>query len=534
MMAPAQVDYAASGFALPPGATLPTNTPAVFPTPGGYAVQGGMPAGFGMNHPPIGSAQGVVQAGGYRPTALPMTAAVTGAPYTGSPYPGSAYVGGAVQHPSASYGQAAPYGVVPVGFQGGVLRGYMAQPCDAMGACECTTCDAACDTDGCEDDYSCGFEGILPTLAGLGGGNAAYRAGKATGSCLGQGGVLGSVGDPSTRSRINRNLAALFDCIRPYSEAGRCAQRWYDVSVGYMGLTQSIGGGLDNFVLTNFGNALNAGVADNPALTVGDAEVDDLESGVRLSLAVIFGVGGNLEMTYMGGFDWGGFASVQQNGTRLTSFASDFGDFPPNGFANTEDRQSIAADADFHSLELNYRRRTVGPNCRFQGSWLVGLRYLRYDNGFDYNTFETGSDIRTFNQNFAADNNLFGAQVGGDYWVNIIPGLHLGVEGKVAWLQNDFDSRTRFSNAAADIAFERGERDGTVMGELIASTLYRIDYAWTARASYNLIVIDDVVTTSYDRDTTFNFIQNNTTTAPGLVQDDVTLQGFEVGLEYLW
>ncbi len=77
--------------------------------------------------------------------------------------------------------------------------------------------------------------------------------------------------------------------------------------------------------------------------------------------------------------------------------------------------------------EWNYRRRSMGPYCRFQGSWLVGLRYVRFDNRLVYsargeNDNTVNADLpRFFSSNDKIKNNLFGPQAGFDLLVERDP-----------------------------------------------------------------------------------------------------------------
>ncbi len=88
----------------------------------------------------------------------------------------------------------------------------------------------------------------------------------------------------------------------------------------------------------------------------------------------------------MGGNEWSDRATVTSANPTLYSFISRFGAPPQNGFDDTDRSlsQTVTSFSTLHSAEINYRRRTVGQYCRFQGSWLMGIRYVRFDSDFGY------------------------------------------------------------------------------------------------------------------------------------------------------
>ena len=295
-----------------------------------------------------------------------------------------------------------------------------------------------------------------------------------------------------------------------------------------------------------------SGTAGTPEISESDIFDDDLEAGIRLSGSLIFGAGGNIEATYIGGQEWNGSATATGTGD-LFSFITDFGVNP--AVIDDVDQsvsQTATSTAEFHSGELNYRRRTVGPYCRFQGSWLFGLRHLRYDNGLGLDIVGLTDDgtsagpdddiLRFFNGFDDVENAMLGGQIGGDLWWNVCAGVNLGFGLKGAWLKNTITHDTRYNansiNAGAPGSFTNRARstDTTVAGEFQAKLVYRLTHSWSFRSAYYVIAIDDVATPTFDG----QFIQaavNNAIADPGdpaLIFDRVTMQGFSVGAEYIW
>ncbi|WP_161604422.1 BBP7 family outer membrane beta-barrel protein [Roseiconus nitratireducens] len=344
-------------------------------------------------------------------------------------------------------------------------------------------------------------------------------------------------------------LAGCLDCLKPYEGASLCNQRWYDLSVEALIMDRELGGSVPGVVTTR-------GIDGDPVLSLGDIDSSDLQGGVRVSAAMIFGVGSNLELTYMGGNEWSGGAAAVSDSPNLYSFISDYGTNPSGGFDDTDRslRQSLDAESSFHSAELNYRRRTMFPYCRFQSSWLVGLRYLRYDDSLLYQT--TGLDNDTVNGNLPrffsslsdTENNLFGPQAGFDFWWNVYPGISMGLGWKGAWVQNDVDRRvTLRANSIPTGQFidetpvfvarsefaEEGDRKGTFISDFELKMVYRFAHSWTFRTSYFAIAVDDIAYGGLDPNTQ-PLTLTGAVAPPRIAYDDLVLQGFTVGLEYLW
>jgi hypothetical protein len=314
--------------------------------------------------------------------------------------------------------------------------------------------------------------------------------------------------------------------------------RWYDFSLEAVFLDHSIGG--SSGVLTT------QGVQGNPVLSLGAAGVD-METGVRASAAIICGAGGNLEFSYLGGNTWNGRAAVSDPNAQLFSVISDFGVL--NGFDDTDRSlvQSIDLRSELHSGELNYRRRTVWPCCRFQGSWLVGLKYVRYDDRLLYSTEGEinntggGNLPRFFSSNDKYKNNLFGGQAGFDFWWNIRPGISLGYGAKGAWVQNDVDRSTILTGNSlgpgatpGTISVTDSDQDGTVMGEFEAKLVYRFTHSWTFRTAYYAIAIDDIAFGTVDAPGIRNAINSGANSIGPVQYDSLVLQGFSIGGEYMW
>jgi hypothetical protein len=351
--------------------------------------------------------------------------------------------------------------------------------------------------------------------------------------CRGDGcGVCQSIG-------TGQFLGALAS-LAPYTDAGIGAQRWYDVSAEALFLAMNAS--VTQFPITSQG--IGPGTI---ALNARDAYNSQLDAGVRLSASMICGVGGNIEATYMGVNDLGGSANVQSGAPNFYSFASNFGTFPPNGYDDTDRSlyQGVSSSSRFHSGEVNYRRRWVGPYSRFQGSWLVGVRHVDFSDRFEYQVRGQNNDalasngLRRFDSVYKVGNAMTGAQLGGDLWWNVYPGINLGMGLKGAVLGNVAKTNARIqSNSIGLFEASAKSADTSLMAEFNTTLLYRFSYSWTFHTSYYAIGIEDVAYGANGLQNT-NFANLGAAIpAPSLgpmsADDSLTLQGFSFGLEYLW
>lgn len=447
---------------------------------------------------------------------------------------------GAVQPVGYAAAASQAMAMQPMGQPGYVSPvGFMGSDCDGMyGGCD--GCGMACGGSHC-GMLGCG--GVLGKLHG---------EGSACGGC-------GMQGCPSCGGLSNLRHLCLFcqgdgcsfcqsigrgyvlgalGSLKPFGTC--CQQRWYDFSAELMFLSHS-NGSLSGPLTTQ---GVAPGVAGDPVpanqvvLSLGDADGgDDLEAGARLSAAVIFGPGGNLEVTYIGGHEWSSSAIANSATPTLFSFISDFGRNPIGGFDETDRsiQHSVSNTSSFHSGELNYRRRTVGPYCKFQGSWLVGLRYVRYNDRLAYSTF--GDPTRFFNTQDALKNNLFGPQAGFDLWWNVHPGINFGMGVKAAWVQNDVKRNTFVGTGGlvpGAVVVESGDRYGTVMGDFEAKLIYRISHSWAFRSTYYAMAVDKAAFGTTDLQTINNFINAVPIPDPPLLRNSLVVQGFSFGAEYTW
>jgi len=404
----------------------------------------------------------------------------------------------------------------------------------------------SCDLPGCQGGYpggGCGCASGGGGMGGCGSGGCGMGGGRGASGlfsgdyrpmclfCSSSGcGVCNGIGQFSP-------LAAL-RYLMPYGDAGLSVQRWYDFSADVMFLeTSGAGGGQ---VLTT------QGINGTPVLRAGDADDSGMAVGARLSVAFIVGPGGNIEVTYLGGNRWKDEAVATGN-LNLFSFLSNFGVAPPGGFQDTDASlvQSASTLATFHSGEVNYRRRTVGPYGRFQWSGLGGIRYLRYDSDFDYKTLGDNNNaipprLRFFEMLNSVDNEMVGAQIGGDLWWNVIPGVNLGIGLKGGPMGNHISRRSQVNANSigpaatpGSLSFADSVNKTAWMGEIEATLLYRISHSWTIKSQYYLLSVDNVGY-GFDTNAAESLISAGATPIDPIQTRSLTISGFSIGAEYMW
>jgi hypothetical protein len=206
--------------------------------------------------------------------------------------------------------------------------------------------------------------------------------------------------------------------------------------------------------------------------------------------------------------------------------------------------QRVKLDSDFDSLELNYRRRWMGPTCLVQGSWLIGVRYFELQDRLQFYSFadrdlelppgeESGGealyDLKTRNY-------LTGAQLGGDVWVCLLPGLRLGLDGKAGLYGNNVKvntvmaGRDIYDNYIAFIAPEAlGNDKVSLIGELQFLLTYQLSHNLTLRGGYEMLFVEGVAI-ALD-----NFNPDLTERVPRMADGgSLFYDGFTVGAEWMW
>ncbi|MFN0019484.1 MAG: hypothetical protein ACKVP0_14585 [Pirellulaceae bacterium] len=343
-----------------------------------------------------------------------------------------------------------------------------------------------------------------------------YCGGQGCDHCGGHHGLLGDV----------------LGLVGPYPDGGCGAVRWYDLSLDVMLLKREGAGRFTPFT--------SQGIAGPIVLSNQNFGFNESTS-FRFTGQFQVGPGSSAEFVYYGLFFFDSTATVTDPNNNLFSAFSDFGTRPFNGFAETDqsDLQSARYTSKFDNFELNYRHRWVAPSARYQGSWLIGARYFKLDetlNLFTQSTVNQGSA----NYSSAVFNSLTGAQIGGDIWFCLLPGLRVGGEAKVGVYGNNAGQNNVITATSFAAPFQENghTQDVAFVGDATAMMTYRFNYQWAGKLGYQVLYADGVALA------TENF--NSTPPAiffppPGVnrtvaMNDNghVFYHGFQAGLEFMW
>jgi hypothetical protein len=447
-------------------------TPLGIPTRLGQQ-QNGSPASFGGGgHPGYG---------GVAPAMMPQSGAPLpgmGMPHMGMPGMGG---GGPMRLPG---GPASP-GMLGPGGPSGVMPASFGAP---MGGCP-----------------SCGGGGC-PACGGGRGFGGRGMGGPQMGGCPNCGGAGCSACGLGGRGwgLLDKSIEALL----PHAGGGWCEPRWFDVSVEAIYLSRDD--------VSRRVNIMSDGVAGlappNIVLSTDNIGLDD-EAGFRATAALQFGASSNLEFSYVGGVSHAGSAQVTSNIDNLFSSFSQFGNAPPpslgppvtvGGFTDSDSAElaSITYSSNFDSIEMDFRRRWMAPNCRVQGSWLMGVRYFMLEEHFGNFISVNYPDPNPPNNpivgftNYSVEtvNSMTGFQLGGDLWTTMVPGVRVGVEGKSGIFYNRADQLTRISaTSLAPPTLEALNIDTIAfLAELNLLGVYRFNENFSVRAGYQFLYVDGV------------------------------------------
>lgn len=202
----------------------------------------------------------------------------------------------------------------------------------------------------------------------------------------------------------------------------------------------------------------------NPLLSTSSFD-NDFNSGVKLTLGRQFGDWYRLEGSYLGSYAW-----VDQA-------------FVLNPVDPAVASLDIAYTSRMHTAELNLRRKIALPSTAFGANFLIGGRYTRIQETFDYVTTGPATNVAV-----ATDNQLLGLQLGlqsqflerNRMWVDF------DIKGSIN--RNLASQNTLFNNApTAD-----QEEATTFIGDILLAYNYQFSPSFTLRLGYQATWITGV------------------------------------------
>ncbi len=346
---------------------------------------------------------------------------------------------------------------------------------------------------------------------------------------------------PRRGHRSGSLLLGILGMLAPYGEGGCCAPHWFDIHAEFHYL------GLDNHgPLIEF----SRDTGGTTRTTSNHLEYGD-EFGFRVTGTYQTGPGSNLEFTYLGMFDFNETAEV----TGTDELNSIFTNFTANdpGFQGQEqfdqaDLHRIRLENDFDSLELNYRRRWLSQTCLFQGSWMIGVRYVKLRERLRWLSLasrDTDADLidDTGGEGYCrldATNYMTGPQIGGDIWLCLVPGLNIGLDGKFALLGNNAKQHTSIfgldlvDNYVGIVPSETiGNDKISFLAEVSLNVAYRVNHKLTLRAGYELVFIEGAALAleNFNPDVPLFGITRTASFSDG---GTLFYDGFTIGGEWMW
>ncbi len=366
---------------------------------------------------------------------------------------------------------------------------------------------------------------------------AAAEGDCASGDC-GDGSGEYLLSDGHRTTPLGRHLAGLLAMLAPYSETTCCAPHWFDVHAEAVFLRRD-----DDAAFQEFSRLGPVGPA---VITSNDLALDSLDPSLRITGVWQTGPGSNLEFTYFGLNDSSEQAEVTSPTDQLYAAFENFGLDGEIEQLHQAEYQRVSLDSKFNSLELNYRRRWMGPTCLTQGSWLVGVRHFQLEDRLQFYSYadrdqelppgeESGGDAL---YDLKTRNYMTGAQVGGDAWLCLLPGLRLGLDGKAGIYGNNvkinttMDGHDPYDNYIAFITPEAlGNDVVSFIGELQFLMTYQVSHNFTVRGGYQMMFVEGVAIAMENFNPTLAVNER----IP-LVVDDGSLfyDGFTIGAEYMW
>ena len=285
------------------------------------------------------------------------------------------------------------------------------------------------------------------------------------------------------------------------------------------------------------------------------------EPGTRMTLGLLMGRDGknrdhSLEFTFLGLNQWQTSASTTNPaGLVLVTpldpnvhvsklFPIVLGALIP-GFVGTTHDYSYSAD--FRSFEVNLRRQDrLGRDQMVytpDGSWtrhatprriwslLAGMRYINYDEAFEFNSVDTVFNVGDMGSLVIdSQNDMFGFQVGAE-WTEQFETWSWGLRGKLGSFVNFADQQTVLTTTPDDaIERARGARDEqlTMLAEFGMVARYQVRPNLALRASYDFSWFQGVALAP--EQATFNSASPEVVNVGG----NVLLQGGSVGFEWVW
>lgn len=324
-----------------------------------------------------------------------------------------------------------------------------------------------------------------------------------------------------------------------------CGPHWYDFMIQsvYMSRAQD-----SELILSSFGIRGNA----PPTVALSSDDIDfDFEPAYRVAGRFQLSAVKNVEAIYLGGLTWSENAFAVSNNNSLYSIFSDFGNTPFGGFEETDQasRHDYRFDSELDSVEINLRKSWVSPNSSTNGSWLIGVRYLKIDEELRYNT-QVSAHFDPINMvprgpasaqyDVFTRNDLVGVHVGSELVHCLSRGIQLSAEGKFGIFGNDVDQGSSLvSNTLPNGVTQANDGESQFAYALEGNLffLWQFHPLFKFRSGYEVLFVDGIALAQdnfnaqvLSQVSTFGFIPQT----PLFDNGEAFYHGFHLGLEFGW
>ncbi len=202
------------------------------------------------------------------------------------------------------------------------------------------------------------------------------------------------------------------------------------------------------------------------------------------------------------------FDSLNYNGTAAVDF-----------FTNAEIHRLVRS-YEAHNVELNLVGSPMGGLNYFYGdheisfNWLVGARYLKFNDGFEYMTDDANTvfdgDVNELTYLIDIDNNFIGGQIGGGFNYRFHRVFSAYATGKAGLYGAYLSHRSRISGSAGDAVVNNAlspyngqafnvsssKTDVAMIAELDTGFRYQFGTHWSAIMGYRAVGISGVALTT--------------------------------------
>lgn len=235
--------------------------------------------------------------------------------------------------------------------------------------------------------------------------------------------------------------------------------------------------------------------------------IDDWQWGGEVKVGRYIGCNSAVEFTYWTLDNFGGQrfaynpAGIGSLNTPFDFRSLNFNGSPVNDWYDGAEVHRLTRSDELHNFEINFVNwpMACNPCSRFQASWLAGLRYFRFREGWEFATSE-GSDqfgVDPSNEayyNIDVENNLLGLQLGGRASYCVTQCVSLYAAPRFGVYYNYMEHHSGITSGDNQTALDvSSSRDAwSLMGQLDVGVNYQITSCLSAFAGYRVVAFTDV------------------------------------------